>query len=209
MGINAFARGMRSVNPKAEVKVDLGQLVVRPGQGARGGEHADLAERRRADAPHRLDRRRAGRRGEEGLRDRLPLRHVEVRPERAAHRGHAPLGRLLHEGRAVGRRRQVAAGQRVGRHQGRHDQARAVQQGRAAGRAGPGQEGRGRDRRRASCNPFTGPDEGQRRARSGWRRARRSRTATCPRWTTTSRAWSGSCRRPSNCGHALPVTATP
>ena len=35
MGINAFARGMRSVNPKAEVKVDLGQLVVRPGPGAR------------------------------------------------------------------------------------------------------------------------------------------------------------------------------
>ena len=36
-GINAFARGARSVNPKAEVRVIWVELVVRPGQGARGG----------------------------------------------------------------------------------------------------------------------------------------------------------------------------
>ena len=79
----------------------LDQLVVRPGQGARGGEDADLAGRRRADASHRFDRRRAGRRGEGQVRVRLPLRHVEVRPEGAAHGDDAPVGRLLHEGGAA------------------------------------------------------------------------------------------------------------
>ena len=34
MGINAFTRGMRSVNPKAEVKVVVDQLLVRPGPRA-------------------------------------------------------------------------------------------------------------------------------------------------------------------------------
>ena len=150
MGINAFARGMRSVNPKAEVKVIWVNSLVRPGQGVGSGEHADLATGRRGDAPHRLDRGRAGSGGEEGLRDRLSLRHVEIRPERAAHRGDAPLGRLLHEGGPVRRRRQVEAGQRLGRHQGRHDQARAVQQGRAGRRAGAGEEGRRRRWSRAS-----------------------------------------------------------
>ena len=93
MGINAFTRGMRSVNPKAEVKVVWVNSWFDPGKESEAANTLDLAGRRRADAPHRLDRRRAGRRGEEGLRDRLPLRHVEVRPERAAHRRHAPLGR--------------------------------------------------------------------------------------------------------------------
>ncbi len=112
----------------------LGQLVVRPGPRARRRGDADLAGRRRAHAPHRLDRRRAGRRGEERLRGRLPLRHVEVRPEGAADRGHAPVGRVLHEGRAGRDGRQVEARQRLGRHQGRHDQDGAVQPGRAQGR---------------------------------------------------------------------------
>ena len=34
--------------PEGRGQGHLGQLVVRPGQGVRGGEHADLAERRRA-----------------------------------------------------------------------------------------------------------------------------------------------------------------
>ena len=93
----------------------LGQHLVRPGPRARSRRYADLAGRRRADQPHRLDRRRAGRRGEEGVRDRLPFRHVQIRSARAADRGHAPVGRVLHEGSAECDRRQMEAGQHLGR----------------------------------------------------------------------------------------------
>ena len=113
-GINAFAKGARSVNPKAEVRVIWVELVVRPRQGARGRQHADLAGRRRRHPPHRLDRRRAGRRGEGQVCVRLSLRHVEVRAEGASDRDDARLGRFLHEDRrttrSAGRGRRPTSG---------------------------------------------------------------------------------------------------
>ena len=48
MGINAFTRGMRSVNPKAEVKVVWVNSWFDPGKEREAAEHADLAGRRRA-----------------------------------------------------------------------------------------------------------------------------------------------------------------
>ncbi len=92
-GINAFTQGMRSVNPKAEVKVIWVNSWFDPGQRARSGEHAAVAGRRRRHASHRLHRRRAGRRGEGQVRVRLSLRHVEVRPEGAPVGDDAPVGR--------------------------------------------------------------------------------------------------------------------
>ena len=85
--------------PQGRSARDLGELVVRPRQGARGRQHADLAGRRRRHQPHRLDGRRPGRRGEGQVRVRLPLRHVEVRAQGAADRHDARLGRFLHEDR--------------------------------------------------------------------------------------------------------------
>ena len=178
MGINAFARGMRSVNPKAEVKVVWVNSWFDPGKESEAAEHAHLAGRRRGHAPHRLDRGRAGRRGEEGVRGRLPLRHVEVRAERAAHRGHAPLGRLLHA--RSRRRRSTASGQPDNVWGGikdgmiklapfnkavPQDVQDLVKKAEADITAG-------------KLHPFTGPDEGQRRQGAARRRARRSPTTT-------------------------------
>ena len=46
-GINAFTRGLRSVNPEAQVRVVWVIVLVRSGQGARGGRDADRAGCRR------------------------------------------------------------------------------------------------------------------------------------------------------------------
>ena len=75
--------GRAQREPEGRGARDLDQFLVRPRQGARGGEHADRAGRRHRDAPHRFDRRRAGRGREGQVRVRLPLRHGEVRPEGA------------------------------------------------------------------------------------------------------------------------------
>ncbi len=72
MGINAFARGMRSVNPKAEVSVIWVNSWFDPGNEREAAKTLIVAGRRRPDAPHRLDRRRAGRRGE-GQVTRSPI----------------------------------------------------------------------------------------------------------------------------------------
>ena len=193
MGINAFARGMRSVNPKAEVKVIWVNSWFDPG---REREAADTLISQGADvrhAPHRLDRRRAGRRGEEGLRGRLPLRHVEVRPERAAHRGHAPLGRLLHA--RSRRRRSTASGSRTTSWGGIKDGMIKMapfnkvvpQDVQDLVKKTEADIGAGK------FHPFTGPikdNEGKERAR---RRQDDRRRRRCPRWTTTSRACRASC----------------
>ncbi len=143
MGINAFARGMRSVNPKAEVKVIWVNSWFDPGKES---EAANTLISQNADVlTHHTDSTAAVQAAEAKKVYAIGY-HSDMSkygPERAADRRHAPLGKLLHQGRAIGHRRQVAAGQRVGWHQGRHDQARAVQQGRAGGCAGACQEGRG------------------------------------------------------------------
>ena len=56
--------------PQGRSARDLGELVVRPGQGARGGQHAAFAGGGRRHQSHRLDRRRPGRRGEGQVRGR-------------------------------------------------------------------------------------------------------------------------------------------
>jgi simple sugar transport system substrate-binding protein len=112
-----------SVNPEGRVRVIWVNSVVRPGQGARGGADASVAERGHRHASHRLDRRRPGGRGKRQVRIRLSLRHVEVRPEGAPDRDDAPVGRLLHQGRAIGSGRRLEADVDLGRLQGRDDQA--------------------------------------------------------------------------------------
>ena len=56
-GINAFALGMRSVNPKATGARGVAQQLVRPGARARRRAHAGEPGRRRAGQPQRHRRR--------------------------------------------------------------------------------------------------------------------------------------------------------
>ena len=73
MGIDAFTRGMRSVDPTGQGPGDLGQLLVRSRQGARGRPDPDLPGRRHGHPPHRLHRRGAGRgRAAQGARTSGP-----------------------------------------------------------------------------------------------------------------------------------------
>ena len=64
MGINAFTRGMRSVNPKAKVRVIWTNSWFDPGQGARGRPDPHHPGRRHAHPRHRFHRRDPGRGGE-------------------------------------------------------------------------------------------------------------------------------------------------
>ena len=196
MGINAFTRGMRSVNPKAEVKVIWVNSWFDPGRSAKRPTRCISQGADVRDASHRLDRRRAGRRSEEGVRVRLPLRHVEVRPERAAHRGDAPLGR-----RTTRRSAQTALDGKWkpdnvwgGIKDGMIKLApfnKVVPQD----VAGPGQEGGGGHRRgqAASVHRARSRTTPARSALAAGKTIDRRRAAR--RWTTTSRACRASCRR--------------
>ena len=185
------------------------ELVVRPGQGARGGRHADVAGRRRAHASHRLDRRRAGRGGEGQVRVRLSLRHVEVRPERAAHRGDAPLGR-----RTTRRSRSdvldgkwkptsVWGGMKDGM-----IKLAPLNTAVPADVKDAGREARSRHQVAGKLHPFAGPvkdQDGKERLAAGQDDDRRRAAA---RWTSTSKAWRASCRRndvvPRSCVNPTP-----
>ena len=175
MGINAFTRGMRSVNPKAEVKVIWVNSWFDPGKER---EAADTLISQGADVlTHHTDSTAVVQAAEEKKVYAVAY-HSDMSkygPKAQLTARHPPLGRLLHQGRADVTRRQVEAGQRLGRHQGRHDQDGAVQRGRAAGRAGPGQQGRGRDRRR-QVPSLHRPGEGPRRQGARSPPARRSPT---------------------------------
>ncbi len=85
-GINAFARGARSVNPKAEVKVIWVNSWFDPGKER---EAAKTLMSQGADVvTHHTDSTAVvqAAEGRRQVRVRLPLRHVEVRAEGAAHR---------------------------------------------------------------------------------------------------------------------------
>jgi simple sugar transport system substrate-binding protein len=68
-GINAFTQGMRSVNPNAEVKVIWTNSWFDPGR-EREAANTLISQGATSHAPHRLHRRRAGRRGEGQVRVR-------------------------------------------------------------------------------------------------------------------------------------------
>jgi simple sugar transport system substrate-binding protein len=118
-GINAFTLGMRSVNPQAIVKVVWLNAWFDP---PKEREAAMALFNQDVDViPHRLYGGDGG-----GARARqdgrgLPLRHAQDRPGCADHRGHPPVGRLLHGPRQGGHEWQLEFRQRVGRCQGRHD----------------------------------------------------------------------------------------
>ena len=98
-GINAFARGARSVNPKAEVRVIWVNSWYDPGKER---EAALTLISQGADVvTHHTDSTAVVQAAEEKGKCvvRLSLRHVEVRPEDAAERDDASMGRLLHEDR--------------------------------------------------------------------------------------------------------------
>ena len=193
MGINAFARGMRSVNPKAEVKVIWVNSWFDPG---REREAADTLISQGADVvTHHTDSTAAVQAAEakKVYAVRLPLRHVEVRPERAAHRRHPPLGRLLHQGRAGAldgkwKPGNVWGGIKEGMikmapfnkvvPQDVQDQVKKTEADIGAGK----------------FHPVHRPGQGQRRQGAPRRRQDDRTTARCRRWTTTSRACRASCR---------------
>ncbi len=109
MGINAFTRGMRSVNPKAEVKVIWVNSWYDPG---REREAAETLVSQGADVlTHHTDSTAVVQAAEAKQRvlDRLSLRHVEVRAEHPADGRHAPVGRLLHQDGPGRDRRHVEA----------------------------------------------------------------------------------------------------
>ncbi len=147
MGINAFTRGMRSVNPKAEVKVIWTNSWYDPG---REREAAETLISQGADVvTHHTDSTATvqAAEGEESLRDRLSLRHVEIRPARPSDGRHASVGRVLHEDGQRCARRKMEAGNCLGRDQGRHDPDGTVQSDRPEGNAGARQP----DGRRHRC----------------------------------------------------------
>jgi basic membrane lipoprotein Med (substrate-binding protein (PBP1-ABC) superfamily) len=75
-GINAFTLGMRSVNPKATVRVVWLKRVVRSAEGARRGHDPVQPVGGRDRLPHRIDRGDGGGAGARQAGDRLPLRHA-------------------------------------------------------------------------------------------------------------------------------------
>ncbi len=60
MGMNAFIIGMRTVNPKARMKIVWVERLVRSGQGRRFRQGADRPGRRHHRAAHRFRRAAAG-----------------------------------------------------------------------------------------------------------------------------------------------------
>ena len=162
MGINAFTRGMRSVNPKAEMKVVWVNSWYDPG---REREAADTLISQGADVvTHHTDSTAAVQAAEA-----KKVYAVGYHSDMSKYGPNAQLtavthnwGDVLHARRAGGGRGQVEARHRLDRRQGRHDHAGAVQQGGAAGRAGPGAEDRSRDRGRQVPSVHR-PGQGQHR----------------------------------------------
>ena len=114
-GINAFALGMRSVNPKATVRVVWLNSWFDPAREREAAltlvnQGADvLANHTASPAVATVGRREAG------AADRQPERHVGFAPQGAAGRRDAALGRLLHAGGARRDRRPLEGRAGVGR----------------------------------------------------------------------------------------------
>ena len=77
-GINAFALGMRSVNPTSQRARGVAEHLVRPRARARRRTRPGQPGRRRAGQPHRVAGGRAGRRREGRQADRQPERHARA-----------------------------------------------------------------------------------------------------------------------------------
>ena len=116
------------------------RLVVRSGQGSRGGPDPHQPRLRRHRPAHRQPGRPAGLRAAQGLVLRQRRRHVALRAEDAADRDRGHLGALLHLARQGDARRDLEAGRRLVGHEGRHRRHRALQQGDARQREGRGRQ---------------------------------------------------------------------
>ena len=169
MGINAFTRGMRSVNPKAEVKVVWTSSWYDPGKERQASE--TLVSQGADVLTHHTDSTATVQAAEA-----KQVYAIAYHSDMTKYGPHAQLtavthvwDRVLHAGRAIGARRHVEARPRVGRHQGRHDPHGTVQRGGAEERAGRDAEGAGRHRRR-QAEPVQRADEGQRRQAAARRR---------------------------------------
>ena len=176
--------GRAEREPEGHDPRGLGQQVVRPPEGERGGAGADERRRRRADAEHRLVGGAAGGRKGGQARLRLGLGHVQVRPARPPRVGGDQLGAVLQEvGQGRPRRDLEDRTDLVGRQGGRHRSGlrlascsgrrsrRSSTPSRPASRAGRTRSGRGRSSTRT--------------ARRCWRRARRRTTSSCTASTST------------------------
>ena len=151
MGINAFTRGMRSVNPKAETKVVWVSTWFDPG---RESEAANTLVAQGADVlTHHTDSTAVVQAAEA-----KKVYAVAYHSDMSKYGPNAQITAVTHvwdkyytQPRAGGARRQVDAGPRLGRHQGRHDRDGPVRQDGAEGRAGPDEEGRSGHRVRQAC----------------------------------------------------------
>ena len=143
-GINAFATGARSVNPKAQVRVVWVNTWYDPGKerdaaSALMGQGADVVT-------HHTDSTATVAAAEEKGRMAVAYHSnmAKFGPNAQTGRRHASLGRLLHAARAGGARWNVEGRAGVGRHPRGHDQARRPVGQAAEGRGRRGEGARGR-----------------------------------------------------------------
>ena len=169
MGINAFARGMRSVNPKAEVKVVWVNSWFDPG---REREAADTLMSQGADVlTHHTDST-ATVQAAEAKKAYAIAYHSDM----SKYGPNAHLTAVTHQWGAYYTKAvqdamsgNVEAGQHVGRHQGGHDQDGALQSGGPEGHAGSRQQDGCRHRLRQVPSVHRS-DQGQRRQGASRRR---------------------------------------